>query len=228
MNSSKIGVIGGTGDEGYGLALRWARHGYEVIIGSRDPEKARQAASRIQTGAGRNSRVSGLVNSEVAAKADIVVITVPFVALNDTIKSIRQSLKPGQIVVNVTVPLETAIGGSATRTVGLWDGSAGELASRLLPKEVKVVSAFNNVSADLLNDLSKSVDCDVLICGGDSETKKAIMELASAIPGARGLDAGPIENSKTVEQLTALLVSLNIRHGVKTAGLRITGVQPKT
>lgn len=120
------------------------------------------------------------------------------------------------------------MGGSATRTVGLWDGSAGELASRMLPKEVKVVSAFNNVSADLLGDLSKSVDCDVLICGGDPETKRTVMELAGAIPGVRGVDAGPIENSKTVEQLTALLVSLNIRHGVKTAGLRITGVHAKT
>ena len=227
-STSKIGVIGGTGDEGYGLALRWAKHGYEVLIGSRDLEKARQAAGRIQGTIGTNSRVSGLVNPEAAAKADIVVITVPFGALSDTIKSIKQSLKPGQIVVNVTVPLETAIGGSATRTVELWDGSAGELAARLLPKEVKVVSAFNNVSADLLTDLSKSVDCDVLVCGADPEAKKTVIELASAIPGSRGLDAGPLENSKTVEQLTALLVSLNIRHGVKTAGLRITGVQPKT
>ena len=228
MNNVKIGVIGGTGDEGYGLALRWAKHGYEVIIGSRDPEKARQAATRIQNAVGKDSRVSGLVNVEVAGKADILVVTVPFVALNDTIKSIKQSLRPGQIVVNVTVPLETSVGGSATRTVGLWDGSAGELASRLLPKEVKLVSAFNNVSAELLNDLSKNVDCDVLICGGDAETKRIVMELAHSIPGVRGFDAGPLENSRTVEQLTALLVSLNIRHGVKTAGLRITGVRAKT
>lgn len=220
-------MIGGTGDEGYGLALRWAKHGYEVIIGSRDPERARQAASKIQSIVGRNARVSGLVNTEVAAKTDIVVVTVPFTGLSDTIKSIKQSLRPGQIVVNVTVPLETAIGGSATRTIGTWDGSAGELASRLLPKDVKLVSAFNNVSAEMLNDLSKNVECDVLICGGDPETKKVIMELARSIPGVRGLDAGPLENSRTVEQLTALLVSLNIRHGVKTAGLRITGVSPK-
>lgn len=168
-----------------------------------------------------------MVNTEVAAKADIVVVTVPFTGLSDTIKSIKQSLRPGQIVVNVTVPLETAIGGSATRTIGIWDGSAGELASRLLPKEIKLVSAFNNVSAELLNDLSKNVECDVLICGGDPETKKVVMELARSIPGVRGLDAGPLENSRTVEQLTALLVSLNIRHGVNTAGLRITGVSPK-
>jgi 8-hydroxy-5-deazaflavin:NADPH oxidoreductase len=227
MTSPKIAVIGGTGDEGYGLALRWAKHGYEVVVGSRDPEKAKAAAGKIHSTVGGTVSVSGLVNPEASMRADIVVVTVPFVALYDTIKSIKPSLRPGQIVVNVTVPLETAVGGSATRTVEVWDGSAGELASRLLPKEVRLVSAFNNVSAEMLNDLSKDVDCDVLICGGDADAKKTIMDLARAIPGVRGIDAGPIENSRTVEQLTALLVSLNIRHGVKSAGLRITGVHPK-
>lgn len=159
--------------------------------------------------------------------ADIVVVTVPFMALYDTIKSIKPSLRPGQIVVNVSVPLETAVGGSATRTVEVWDGSAGELASRLLPKEVRLVSAFNNVSAEMLNDLAKDVDCDVLICGGDADAKKTIVDLARAIPGVRGIDAGPIENSRTIEQLTALLVSLNIRNGIKNAGLRITGIHTK-
>ena len=220
-------MIGGTGDEGYGLALRWAKQGYEVVIGSRDAEKARSAANKIKDAAGKNSRVTGLVNPEAASKADVVVITVPFAALIDTIKSIRSSLRPGQIVVNVTVPLETAVGGSATRTVEVWDGSAGGLASRLLPKEVRMVSAFNNVSAEMLNDLSREVDCDVLVCGGDAEAKKTVIDLARAIPGVRALDAGPLENSRIVEQLTALLVSLNIRYGVKTAGLRITGVQSK-
>jgi len=220
-------VIGGTGDEGYGLALRWAKQGYEVVIGSRDAAKARSAANKIRDAAGRNSRVTGLVNPEAASKADVVVVTVPFAALIDTIKSIRSSLRPGQIVVNVTVPLETAVGGSATRTVEVWDGSAGGLASRLLPKEVRMVSAFNNVSAEMLNDLSREVDCDVLVCGGDAEAKKTVIDLARAIPGVRALDAGPLENSRIVEQLTALLVSLNIRYGVKTAGLRITGVQSK-
>jgi 8-hydroxy-5-deazaflavin:NADPH oxidoreductase len=197
------------------------------VVGSRDPEKAKAAANKIQNTVGRDSRVSGLVNPEAAKLADVVVVTVPFMALIDTIKSIKPSLRTGQIVVNVTVPLETAVGGSATRTVLVWDGSAGELASRLLPKEVRLVSAFNNVSAEILNDLTKSVDCDVLICGGDDDAKKAVMELARAIPGVRGIDAGSIANSRTIEQLTALLVSLNIRHGVKGAGLRITGVQPK-
>ena len=209
------------------MALRWAKHGYEVTIGSRDPQKAKDAATKIQANLGKTARVSGLVNNEAASKSDIVVVTVPFAALSDTLKSIKPSLRPGQIVVNVTVPLETAVGGSATRTVEVWDGSAGGLASRFLPKDVKLVSAFNNVSAEMLNDLSRDVDCDVLVCGRDDDAKKTVMEIARAIPGVRGIDAGPLENSKTIEQITALLVSLNIRHGVKGAGLRITGVNPK-
>jgi len=205
-----------------------AKHGYEVIIGSRDADKAKAAASKIQTTIGGSSRVYGLVNPEVASKADILVVTVPFAALPDTIKSLKSSIKPGQIVVNVTVPLETAVGGSATRTVGVWDGSAGEFTARYLPKGTKLVSAFNNVSAELLNDVSKQVDCDVLVCGDDEDAKKVVLELARAIPGVHGVDAGPLSNSRTVEQLTALLVSLNIRYNVKTAGLRITGLHSST
>jgi 8-hydroxy-5-deazaflavin:NADPH oxidoreductase len=146
----------------------------------------------------------------------------------DTIKSLKSSIKPGQIVVNVTVPLETAVGGSATRTLGIWDGSAGEFASRFLPKGTKLVSAFNNLSAESLNDLSKQVDCDVLVCGDDVDAKKSVLGLAKAIPGVHGIDAGPLSNSRTIEQLTALLVSLNIRYGVKAAGLRVTGLPSNT
>lgn len=196
------------------------------MIGSRDPFKAKAAADKIQTNVGKNSRVSGLVNPQAASRADVVVITVPFAGLYDTVRSLKQSLRPGQVVVSVAVPLETAIGGSAVRTVEVWDGSAAEMVSRLLPKEVKLVTAFNNVSADLLNDLSKTVECDVLVCGNDAEAKKTVLGLVKAIPGARGFDAGSVENSRIIEQLTALLVSLNIRHGVKTAGLRITGMNP--
>lgn len=220
--------MGGTGDEGYGLALRWAKAGYEVIIGSRDVDKAKAAASKIQSVIGSGARVSGLVNQEAASKADIVVVTVPFGAMPDTIKSLKASIKPGQIVVNVTVPLETAVGGSATRTVEVWDGSAGEFTSRFLPKGTRLVSAFNNLSAESLNDISRQVDCDVLVCGDDADAKKAVLGLANAIPGVHGIDAGPLSNSRTIEQLTALLVSLNIRYGVKAAGLRITGLPSKT
>ncbi len=128
----------------------------------------------------------------------------------------------------MTVPLETAVGGSATRTLQVWDGSAGEFTSRFLPKGTKLVSAFNNISAEALNDMSKQVECDVLLCGDDADAKKVVLDLAKAIPGVHGIDAGPLINSRTIEQLTALLVSLNIRYGVKSAGLRITGLPSST
>ncbi len=158
----------------------------------------------------------------------MVIVTVPFGALGETLKTIRPSLRSGHVVVNVTVPLETAVGGKPTRTLGLWAGSAGELAAGLVPKGVMVVSAFNNVSAELLTDLTRRVECDVLVCANDDGAKKLTMELVNSIPGARAIDAGSLENSRTVEQLTALLVSLNIRYGVRSAGIRITGITPDT
>ncbi len=170
--------------------------------------------------------MSGLVNEEAASKADVVVLSVPFAGVSEILKTIKPSLRPGQVLVNVTVPLETAVGGRATRTLGVWAGSVGELAASMVPKGVKVVSAFNNVSAELLNDLSQEVDCDILVCGNDDDAKHIVMNLVHAIPRARGFDAGSLENSRTVEMLTALLVGINIRYGVKSAGIRITGVKP--
>ncbi len=164
------------------------------------------------------------MNDQACTAAEIVVVTVPFAALAETLKTVRPSLTPGKILVNVTVPLETAVGGKPTRTLGLWVGSAAEVASSAVPKGVIVVTAFNNVSAEPLSDLSQKIDCDVLVCGDDREGKKTVMELVSTIPGARGVDAGPLENSRTVEQITALLVGLNIRYGVRSAGIRVTGL----
>jgi 8-hydroxy-5-deazaflavin:NADPH oxidoreductase len=153
-----------------------------------------------------------------------VVLTVPFGAVGETLKTVRSSLTPGKILISVTVPLETAVGGKPTHTVTPWAGSAAELAATLVPKGVLIVTAFNNVSAEPLSDLKRNIECDVLVCGNDAEAKRTAMELVSAIPGARGIDAGPLENSRTVEQLTALLVSLNIRYGVHNAGIRLTGI----
>jgi NADPH-dependent F420 reductase len=154
----------------------------------------------------------------------VIVVTVPFAALIDTLRTVKPKIRSGQVLVNVSVPLETAIGGRATRTVGVWPGSAGELAASVVPNTVSVVTAFNNVSAELLKDPSKPVDCDVLVCSDDENAKKIVLDLVKGIAGARGFDAGRLENSRTVEQLTALLVSLNIRYKVKSAGLRITGI----
>jgi NADPH-dependent F420 reductase len=198
--------------------------GHQVIIGSRSQDRAAEAAKIIAQTAGRSVRVSGLTNENAVAQADVIVVTVPFTAVLETLKTVKPNFKPGQILVNVAVPLETAIGGRATRTVGVWAGSAGELAASVVPKTVGVVSAFNNVSAELLKDPTKPVECDVLVCSNDDNAKKVVLDLVKSIAGARGFDAGGLENSRTVEQITALLVSLNIRYKVKSAGLRITGI----
>jgi len=195
-----------------------------VIIGSRSPDRAAEAAKTIAQTARRPVRASGSSNESAVSQADVIVLTVPFTALLETLKTVKPNLKPGQVLVNVSVPLETAVGGRATRTVGLWAGSAGELAASVVPKTVSVVTAFNNVSAELLKDPSKPVDCDVLVCSNDDNAKKIVLDLVKSIVGARGFDAGALENSRTVEQITALLVSLNIRYKVKSAGLRITGI----
>jgi len=195
-------------------------------VGSRSPDRAAEAAKMIAQTAKRPVRVSGLSNENAVSQADVVVITVPFAALIDTLRIVKPRFRPGQVLVNVSVPLETSIGGRATRTVGVWAGSAGELAASVVPSTVSVVTAFNNVSAELLKDLSKTVDCDVLVCSDDENAKKIVLDLVKGIVGARGLDAGALENSRTIEQVTALLVSLNIRYKVKSAGLRITGISP--
>jgi NADPH-dependent F420 reductase len=200
--------------------------GHQVIIGSRSLDRAAQAAKMITQSAGRPVRVSGLSNENAVLQADVIVVTVPFTALLETLKTVKPNFKPGQVLVNVSVPLETAVGGRATRTVGVWAGSAGELAASVVPSTVSVVTAFNNVSAELLKDPSKTVDCDVLVCSDDENAKRIVLDLVKGIAGARGFDAGALENSRTIEQITALLVSLNIRYKVKSAGLRITGISP--
>jgi len=198
--------------------------GHQVIVGSRSPDRAAEAAKTIAQTARRPVRASGSSNESAVSQADVIVVTVPFTALLETLKTVKPSFKPGQVLVNVSVPLETAVGGRATRTVGVWAGSAGELAASVVPKTVCVVTAFNNVSAELLRDPSKPVDCDILVCSNDDNAKKIVLDLVKSIGGARGFDAGALENSRTVEQITALLVSLNIRYKVKSAGLRITGI----
>jgi len=198
--------------------------GHQVIVGSRSPDRAAEAAKTIAQTARRPVRASGSSNESAVSQADVIVVTVPFTALLETLKTVKPSFKPGQVLVNVSVPLETAVGGRATRTVGVWAGSAGELAASVVPKTVSVVTAFNNVSAELLRDPSKPVDCDILVCSNDDNAKKIVLDLVKSIGGARGFDAGALENSRTVEQITALLVSLNIRYKVKSAGLRITGI----
>jgi NADPH-dependent F420 reductase len=219
-----IAVIGGTGGQGFGLAARWARAGYAVIIGSRARERAEAAAQKARDAVGGGARVQGLENRAATEAANIVVLTVPFEAQVDILKGIKDALTPGKLFVDVTVPLAASVGGRATRTLGVWQGSAAAQATEMVPKGVPVVAAFQTVAADALQDLQHPLDSDVLVCGDDKDAKQRFRPLVEAVPGARFVDAGPLENSRILEQITALLIGINIRHKVHGAGIRITGL----
>lgn len=221
--SRKIAIVGGTGAEGYGLALRWARAGEHVVIGSRDEQRALASADKLQKDVGGNCQVSGAENLQAVAGADIVVLTVPFQAHAATIRHIKPGLKPGSVLIDASVPLATAIGGKATQTLGVWDGSAAQQAETTLKGAVSVVAAFQNVSADLLND-DRDIESDVIICTDDPKAREIVTDLVHQIPGLRALDGGALENAHIVEQITALLITLNIRHKSHSAGIRITGL----
>lgn len=215
--------MGGTGAEGFGLALRFARGGMRVVVGSRALDRAEEAARRISELAA-GAHVKGRLNPDAAAEGEIVVLTVPLSAHVATLKAIAPRLRTGAILVDATVPLEAAVGGRLTHTLTLWAGSAAEQAARYVPDGVSVVAAFHCLSADLLAEFEKPVECDVLLCGDDPEAKSAVSELVASIQGARPVDAGPLENARMAESLAALLISLNVRKKAKHAGVRITGL----
>jgi hypothetical protein len=224
-----IAIIGGTGAEGSGLALRWARAGETVIIGSRDAQRAADTASKLReqiaAGAGAPERlvdISGTENQAACRAAEIVVLTVPFESQAEMLKHLKPALRSGQILVDATVPLAASVGGRATRTVGVWQGSAAQQAAELVAEGVAVVAAFHNTSASVLNSDSK-VDCDVIVCSDDKEAGTKIRALARKIPGVRAIDGGKLENARIVEQITALLIGMNIRHKGHS-GIRITGM----
>jgi len=218
-----VAIVGGTGPEGSGLALRWARAGVHVIIGSRDESRAQKTADAIRARVGENANIEGHDNSAAVKAADIIVLSVPFEAQVATLKQLKDSFRPGAILICATVPLASGAGDRATRTVGVWQGSAAEQAAEYLPEGIKVAGAFHNVSATLL-DSDHDVDCDVIICSDAAEAKQAAGDLARKIPGVRAVDGGKLENCRIVEQITALLITLNIRNKVKHAGIRITGL----
>ncbi len=224
MPKPTIAVIGGTGDQGFGLVLRWAKAGENIIIGSRVQQKAEDAAKKALGILGGKGAVSGMENPKAAAAADIIVMSVPFAAHVDMIKSVADNVKPDDIFVDVVVPLSTAVGGGATTALGVWEGSAAQQARKLLPPKTQIASAFHNVVAESLQDLSKEIDCDIFVCGDSKESKQAVMQLAEEIPGVRAIDGGRLENSRIVEQITALLIGINIRYKVTGAGIRITGL----
>jgi NADPH-dependent F420 reductase len=207
-----------------GLALRWARAGETIIIGSRNEERAQQTAAAIQRRAGPDAIVSGMENAAACAAADILMLTVPFEGQATLLKELKPAITAGSILIDATVPLAASVGGRASRTLGVWQGSAAQQAAELVPKEVSVVAAFHNVSADMLNGDSP-LDCDVIVCSNDADASQLTRELAAKIPGVRALDGGPLQNARIVEQITALLIGMNIRYKGH-AGIRITGLPP--
>lgn len=212
-----IAVLGGSGKEGSGLAMRWAHAGHTVVIGSRDPEKAQRAADKLNLALG-SAAVRGASNTSAAAGADVVVLTVPYAAHKDTLVSVKDALA-GKVVIDVTVPINTA---DFLRVLVPAGGSASKEAQALLDNGARVVSAFQNISATHLKKLDAVVDCDVLVCGDDDTAKQIAMRLV-ADTGMKAWDAGPLDNAVVVEGLTTVLLGINRRHKVKGAGIRITG-----
>lgn len=213
-----VGVLGGTGNEGPGLALRWAQSGrYKVIIGSRQAEKGRRVAAELNQKL-REARIEGMSNEDAAQAADLCVLTIPYSAHQPTLTGLREFLQ-GKVLVDVTVPLNEAKPSHVKIPPG---GSAGQEAQAILGDGVRVVSAFQNVGAAHLSE-DHRIECDVLVCGNSKEAKAEAIALAEAA-GMRGIDAGPLQNAVVVEGLTALLIGINMRHKVKGAGIKITGI----
>ena len=220
--SRPIAILGGTGPAGMGLALRWARAGQSIIIGSRNAERAQEAAAKIRQRVDQNADISGATNAAACAATDLMALTVPFEGQAGLLKELKPSFRPGSILIDATVPLASAVGGRASRTLGVWQGSAAQQTAELVPKGVKVVAAFQNCSADSMNG-DDPVECDVIVCSDDPDATQLVCELAAKIPGLRAIDGGKLENARIVEQLTALLIGLNIRHKGH-GGIRITGL----
>jgi len=224
-DSRPIAILGGTGSAGTGLALRWARAGETILMGSRDPQRAKDAAAKIREKAGSQASVSGMENSAACAAADILVLTVPFESQAALLKQLKPAIRAGSILIDATVALAAGVGGRASRTLGVWQGSAAQQAAELVPKGVSVAAAFHNLSAELLNG-DDDLDCDVIVCSDDANAGQLTRTLAAKIPGVRAIDGGKLENARTLEQITALLIGLNIRHKGH-AGIRITGLPAK-
>jgi 8-hydroxy-5-deazaflavin:NADPH oxidoreductase len=220
--AAPVSIIGASGALGFGLAVRWGRAGVPVVIGSRDAARAEEAARRAKAAVPEGD-FAGAENADAAGRAGVVVLTVPFRNQSETLTNLKGALREGQLVVDATVPLAAAVSGRATRMLGVWQGSAAQQAAEMVPDGVRVVSALHTVSAALLSDLDQALNEDVLVCGDRREDKQAVMDLVDRIDGLRAVDAGRLEMARIAESLTALLISINVRHNTH-AGIKITGL----
>jgi NADPH-dependent F420 reductase len=205
-----------------GLALRWARAGETIIIGSRDAHRAQDAAEKIKQNVGSHAQVSGMDNTTACAASGLLVLTVPFEGQAALLKQLKPAIRPNSILIDATVALAASVGGRASRTLGVWQGSSAQQAAELVPKGVSVAAAFHNLSAELLNG-DEPLDCDVIVCSDDANAMQITRALSAKLPGVRAIDGGKLENARALEQITALLIGLNIRHKGHS-GIRITGL----
>ena len=218
QTSHSICVIGGTGAEGSGLALRWAHAGHRVMVGSRDESKAKKSAAELNALLG-TERISGGTSKDGVRSCELAVLTVPYFAQMDTAGAVREELE-GKILIDVTVPL---VPPKVSRVQLPPSDSCVVALQQMLGGGVRVVSAFQNVSAHKLKDLSQRIDCDVLVAGDDNQARAVAIALAQAA-GLRGIDVGPLANSVVAESLTSALIWINRTYKIPDAGIRITGV----
>jgi NADPH-dependent F420 reductase len=220
--SEPIPIVGGTGALGWGLAMRLARAGESVVVGSRSAERAQEAVERlVRTVPG--AKAEGSVNVEAARRGPIVFLAVPFRAQSENLSNLREGLEDGQLLVDCTVPTAAAVSGKATRTLGVWQGSAAQQAQEMVPEGVRVVAALHTLSASTLSDPDADLDEDVLVCGDRRADKARVAAIVEKVPGLRAVNAGALETARIVEQITPLLISINARYKAHT-GIRITGL----
>jgi NADPH-dependent F420 reductase len=217
-----VPIIGGTGALGFGLALRWAKAGVPVIIGSRDAGRAAESAAKLRERV-PDAQVEGLENGEAATRGEIVVLAVPFRNQSENLTNLKKVLREGQILVDATVPLAAAVSGKATRMLGVPQGSAGQQAAEMVPEGVQVVAALHTVGAPKLGEIEQGLDEDVIVVGDSGDAKKRVAELIARIPGLRPVNGGRLEVARLVEGITPLLISINSRYKTH-AGIKLTGL----
>ena len=220
--TGSVAIVGASGALGFGLALRLGRAGVPVVVGSRDAERMAQTVARARDTVPEGS-FSGCDNAGAVRAADTVILSVPFGCQYETLVNLREVLRPGQLLIDATVPLAATVGAGATRMLGVWQGSAAEQALELAPAGVRVVSALHTVSAASLGDLDHPLEQDVFLCGDSREDKRRAARLLELIGGLRCVDCGGLEMARITESLTALMIAVKIEHATHV-GIRMTGL----
>jgi NADPH-dependent F420 reductase len=221
-----IAIVGASGALGFGLAIRLAQTGVPIVIGSREHDRAAETAARAAAAIPEGS-FAAHDNASAVRAASTVILSVPFRNQSETLTNLREALRPGQLLIDATVPLAAAVSGKATRMLGVWQGSAAQQAAEMVPAGVRVVSALHTVSAAKLSELDRALGEDVLVCGDSRADKREAAALIERIDGLRCVDCGRLEMSRTTESLTALLIGVNARYKVH-AGIRLAGLRDIT